>query len=314
MANSTEEDDFWEKKRRKIKENIGRGISARNRVLELTNGIRGNMDQVTTQANYDIEKLKILNEIYSVEDTKISFNPVSEGSVDSLYYYSQKDAQTWNAMSRNYSKVKTQTDMLVAHVNASGTMVPSMVSGTRSLISERTRPSTPYYQYTEKLSTPSSQDRRNKLREQLVEKKLSFLANRLEGAWQTLHDRTKSDRISQASTSFRELITGFLNEYAPHKDVKKAFWYEQDPTARNATRKQRIRYAIMGNNRSISGNQFEIIIDLVDNLINEYDRLNKTTHLQQYEKDLEVRTQEIFDQCQIHMLKLIELNEKYFLA
>jgi len=80
----------------------------------------------------------------------------------------------------------------------------------------------------------------------------------------------------------------------------------------NATRKQRIRYAIMGNNKNTSKKELENIIELVDNLYYEFDKLNKMTHQQREKKELEAKTKEIIDQCQIHLSKMIELREMYF--
>jgi len=190
-------------------------------------------------------------------------------------------------------------------------MVPSLVSGTYTLIAERTKPSSPYYQYTNRLSEPSPQDRRKQLVQKL-ERVEPYLATRLNGAWQTLEDRSKLDRFSQSSTSVRELVTGLLNKLAPHEKVMEAWWYEQSPGAQRAKRNQRIRYAIVGNNNNISEKELKIIIELVDNLYKEFKRLNKITHQQQYERSLEVRIKGIIDQCQIHLLKVLELREIYF--
>jgi hypothetical protein len=91
-----------------------------------------------------------------------------------------------------------------------------------------------------------------------------------------------------------------------------AWWYVQSSDTSRATRKQRIRYAIVGNNKSVSEKEFETIINVVDDLYVEFDRLNKITHQQKYDQSVETRVKGSLDQCQIHMLKVIELRETYF--
>jgi len=301
----------WEKKRRIIKSNFEIGIPAREKYVRTANKLKGDLDASITQANDEIEKLRLLDEIYSYEGSGIDLGTVFEGSVDSIVYQSRRDADTWDYLSHDIERISNQTDSIMATINASGSMVPSMISGTSYLIAERTGPGSPVYQCTDRLNFPSSLDRRRELSTKLEDID-PYLSTKLNGAWQTLDDRSKKDRISQASTSVRELITNLLNNYASHQDVKMAWWYEQHPDTKNATREQRIRYAIMGNNKNISERELKNIIELVNNLYREFDKLNKMTHQQKDEKELEGRAKGILDQCQIHLLKLIELREVYF--
>jgi len=303
--------DSWGKKRRIIKLNIDKGITSREKFVRCANGIRGDLDASVSQAEDEIKKLRILDEIYSYEVSGIDLGSVFEGSIDSIVYNSQRDAHTWDFLSRDTERVRNETNSIMNTINASGSMVPSMTSVTYYIISERTDPRSHFYQYTDLLNSPSSLDRRRELSEKLEDID-PYLGIRLNGAWQTIEDGSKQDRISQASTSVRELITNLLNKLAPHQEVKEAWWYEQHPDARNAIRKQRIQYAIMGNNENISEKELENIIELVDNLYREFDKLNKMTHQQRDKKELEAKTKEIMDQCQIHISKMIELREMYF--
>lgn len=312
MDNEDEkENDPWWKNRRIIKSNIDKGIRSREKFVRYANGIRGDLDASVSQARDEIGRLRILDEIYGYERSGIDLGSVFEGSIDSIAYNSQRDARTWDSLSRDAERVRNQTESIMNTINASGSMVPSITSGTYHIIAERTEPGSHFYKYTDMLNSPSSLDRRRDLSEKLHDID-PYLDTRLNGAWQTIEDKSKQDRISQASTSVRELITNLLNKFAPHKDVKKAWWYEQHPDAKNATRKQRIRYAIMGNNKNISEKELENIIELVDNLYSEFDKLNKMTHQQRDKKELEAKTKEIIDQCQIHLSKMIELREMYF--
>lgn len=309
--NSEDDNAFWSKKRRFIRCNIRKSIESREKVLDEINGGRGNFDRVSFQVHNELEKLRDLENFYESDNTRIDVNPVFEGSIDSLAYYSEMDAQRWGWLREQSHKIRTQTDSFVAAASASGSMVPSMVSGTY-LIAERIEPLSHRYKYTEKIKTPTPLDRKTELVEKL-RKVDSVLALRLEGAWQTLNDTSKADRVSQAGTSFRELITALLNRFAPREDVEFAWWFESDPdNDRRPTRKQRIRYAIVGNNKDISEKELDVIIELVNNLYKEFDKLNKVTHLQKYDTDLDSRTRGIFDQCQIHLLKVLELRESYF--
>jgi len=305
------ENDPWWKNRRIIKLNIHKGIRSRKKFVRFANGIRGDLDASVSQAEDEIDKLRILDEIYGYEGSGIDLGSVFEGSIDSIVYNSRRDASTWDSLSRDAERVRNETESIMNTINASGSMVPSITSGTYYIIAERTEPGSHFYKYTNRLNSPSSLDRRRELSAKLHDID-PYLDIRLNGAWQTIEDGSKQDRISQASTSVRELITNLLNKFAPHKDVKKAWWYKQHPDVNNATRKQRIRYAIMGNNKNTSKKELENIIELVDNLYYEFDKLNKMTHQQREKKELEAKTKEIIDQCQIHLSKMIELREMYF--
>jgi len=80
-----------------------------------------------------------------------------------------------------------------------------------------------------------------------------------EGAWQTLMDKSKLDRYRQAVHSMRDLITNLLDLLAPHEEVKQAEWYEQISDKNQATRKQRVKYAIMGGKPEIAIDEKDLV-------------------------------------------------------
>jgi hypothetical protein len=176
--------DYWEKKQQHIKSNIKASIESRETFLKNTVGIRRNFDQAENQVNNDLEKLSLLREFYNVQGSGIRIDQYYEGSIDSMIRASDRDVRIWNTVTRNWGQLKNQTDSLVATLTASGSMIPSLYSGTHYLITERTDRDSPYYQYANRFNQPSPQDRK----EQLVEKLKQiepYLATRLNGAWQT---------------------------------------------------------------------------------------------------------------------------------
>jgi len=306
-----DQSDLWDKKRRHIKSKIKKGNESTEKYLDNVYGMRGNLDEVTSQANEDLEKMKVIESFFSEENTRIDLNPVLEGSIDILEDLSERYARRWSWLERQSNILRNRTDSFAAAASASGTMAPSMAVFTYPII-ERIEPQRHRFQYTERLKAPTPFDRKNELIEKLstIDR---FLVSRLEGTWQTINDSSKADRVSQSATSIRELITTLLNRFAPREDVKRAWWFEQDPNNKGTvTRRKRIRYAIAGNNKDISEKELEVIIEAVDHSYEEFDKLNKLTHLQEYEEDLVSRVKSTFDQCQIHLLKLIELRELYF--
>jgi len=308
---SEDNGNSWDNKRKTIKCNIHKGIKYREHILDDMNSVKNNFGKSSDQIRDELSRLKTLEEIYRLSSTSVDSNPVVEGSIDILVNNSEMDANRWSYLNGQWAPVKKQTESFYAGVIASGSLVPSMVSGS-FIIVERIEPLAHRYQYTERLKAPTTLDRKRELNEKL-RKFDPFFSSKLEGAWQTFHDSSKADRISQAATSFRELITNILNNFAPYEKVEHSFWFEPEKDSEGkTTRKQRIRYSMMGNNKEIEGIVFDMIIELVDNLFNEFDKLNKITHIQKFESDLEIRTENAMDQCQIHLLKLLDLRELYF--
>jgi hypothetical protein len=306
---SNNKENNWDKKRKYIKSNVQEGIRYRENMLSDISNVRNNLGKSSEQIGDELVRLRTLDEIYK-SPIKVDLNPVVEGSIDRLVYYSEMDVQRWSNFNNQWAPLRNQVNLFNAGITASGTLVPSMASGSM-IIAERIEPLSHSYQYTERLNTPTPLDRKRDLSEKLVKINPLF-SGRIEGAWHAFNDPSNADRISQAATSFRELLTNILSEFAPHEKVKDAFWFKSETNDGSPTRRQRIRYSLMGNNKEIEGKVFESLTELIDNLFDEFDKLNKLTHLQKYESDLEKRTEDIMIQCQIHLLKLLDLREQYF--
>jgi len=157
------ENDPWWKNRRIIKLNIHKGIRSRKKFVRFANGIRGDLDASVSQAEDEIDKLRILDEIYGYEGSGIDLGSVFEGSIDSIVYNSRRDASTWDSLSRDAERVRNETESIMNTINASGSMVPSITSRTYYIIAERTEPGSHFYKYTNRLNSPSSLDRRREL-------------------------------------------------------------------------------------------------------------------------------------------------------
>ena len=259
----------------------------------------------------ELSRLYQIRNIYQQDDVFVKTNPILEGSIDSMTHLSSYDVENMKRLTSNFGSIRTNINSFTASVSASGTMVPSMAVNTL-FIADHMEPRKHVYQYTEPLRKPSSLDRQKKLSAQLS-KINPILSTELNGAWQTLRDRSKDDRFRQAASSAREVISHLLQILAPDDQVTTTEWFVPNPeTKGNPTQRQRAKYAMFGRNDLLNEKELEPIFTLSDNIRNEYRKLNKITHLRKYEYDLQKRTEGLIDQCQIYILKLLEIRKSYF--
>lgn len=203
----------------------------------------------------------------------------------------------------------TDFSSLNASVSSAGSLVPSIVHVARHV--------------TEKYGTEEAKDyviRWNQPTESDNQKRLSYflkqieprLSIKLDGAWQTLKDRSKKDRFLQASSSMRELISDTLLILAPNEKVEKTPWFNKETNDGKPSQRQRAYYAMVGNNNLIRLDDLTAIEELAKDIRLSYEQLSKYAHLRKYQSDLESYLTRIFNETQIYLLKILELRERYY--
>jgi len=98
-----------------------------------------------------------------------------------------------------------------------------------------------------------------------------------------LEDKKNALRINNFAYGARELISIILSRLAPDDDVSKCVWFKQEHTLPQgcATRKQKVRYSIIGElcSEYIQKN-FDVDLTSVEKCIaDEYDNLSKYAHI-----------------------------------
>ena len=210
----------------------------------------------------------------------------------------------------NANRLGAEAISLQASIISGSSIVTSMGTLTVGLVRqmENVEAVAPYVTAIEK---PSARDRRLELSQKL-RKVEPRLCTKLEGAWQTLQDRSKEDRFLQAASSARELISDVLQILAPDEKVKATTWFKPVRNTKRPTRKQRARFTMLGNNDALGEEELKSIFDLAKEIGKSYDRLSETAHLRDYDTDLQTQTESLMDSCQIYLLKLLEMREKCF--
>lgn len=143
------------------------------------------------------------------------------------------------------------------------------------------------------------------------------LEAKLDGAWQTLFDRTKVDRFRQASSSMRELISDTLQVLASDSRMQETAWFSQNDPNRRPTQAERAYYAIVGKNPEVEEKDLKAIADLAKSIRESYEELNKYTHergshAEVTPEDLENQLVSVFNETQIYLLEILRMREKFF--
>jgi hypothetical protein len=237
-------------------------------------------------------------------------NPVNASSIDVMNSLSVNELGSAKYMVSTAGALRTNADSLVGSALTSGSIVASMAS-TTFYLTERMIDTAPIAPLIEELRKPTAQDRLKELSRKLfgIGKELS---TKLNGAWKTLNDFSKDDRVSQSSHSARELISDILIELAPDEKVVEREWFKPETSNGRPTQRQRAKYAILGKNAALSDSDLQPIQDLGDNIRSSYESLNKLAHLRDYTNDLQKMTENLIDEVQIYLLRLLELRERYF--
>lgn len=200
-----------------------------------------------------------------------------------------------------------------AVVASGGTLVLSIAEITRNIAESSEDTS----KLVESWNLPTPRENQNALSSKLHEI-ATRLEDKLNGAWQTLVDRTKVDRFRQASSSMRELISDTLQVLAPDSRIQETSWFSQNDPNRRPTHAERAYYSVVGKNPALEEKDLKSITDLAKNIRESYRELNKYTHERgSHEKvipeDLENQLISVFNETQIYLLEILRMREKFFI-
>lgn len=303
-------DSEWEKKRKIIYGNLSDGIEWRNRALNQIADSQRNMCKVSELLTNDVSRLRHIQSIYENEEVSLRYNPATEGSIDTMMRLSTSDRDNAQHLGSNVRAIRTNTKVLQGAAIVTGSYVASMANATVYL-GESMENKEGILIDLSNLDEPSAHDRRTELSSRLKEID-ARLSTKLDGAWQTLQDRSKDDRFLQAASSARELVSDLLHVLAPDDQVEAMEWFTPETKNGRPSQRQRAKFVIIGSNNILSEMELQPIYELSDNIRNSYKRLTQIAHLRDYETDLKWQTESLIGQCQIYLLKLLELRNIYF--
>lgn len=291
---------------------IDSSINYRNIVIAQIDNMQKELGEVKPIIAEDIKRLNSIRQILGNDEAYYrEYNPAIEGTqatLERLSNYDTKNAQNWVNLAR---KMGLDSELFTRAVFMGSGTIPSMATNAASL-SYGMENREAIQSHIKVLTEPSAPDRQKMLSSELtvINPRLSV---KLNGAWETLYDRSKQDRFLQAASSARDLISDLLEIMAPDCEVKAMDWFIPNPqTKGRPTQKQRARFAILGKNKTIREEELRTIYELEDSIRESYEKLSPIVHLRKYEEDLQRQTESLIDQCQIYLLQLLTLREKYF--
>jgi len=260
--------------RREIEETIRNYSVIREDVLKVT----GKLHNMVGQIDENVDRLGKANRIYKSLPEELFSKP--SPVLDSLIASGSELAGGVYAHSEYFKgsiqRIRDESDSLIvttAVVDASfNTTSNVLISIAKIAVLQDPK----IGELIEVLELPSPFGKRKELESDLRKIK-ERLADMYEGAWQTLRDKSKLDRYRQAAHSMRDVITNLLNLLAPHKEVKRAEWYEQISGTNSVTRPQRVKYAIIGGNpeKTIDEKDLEEINNLAKDTNDVYQDFSK---------------------------------------
>lgn len=265
----------------KIKPILKNLLKTRENYSETKKGatqIRVNLDTIESKMDEGIDNLTKTIALYGAISEEQVSNPSSV--LDSLNasgsYLSEKALEHSERFKHDFLTYTRTSDSLLGTFNvsdASGNVILNVATATAKIVAL----SDPEIEeLIREQDLPSPFEKWQELKSEL-EKINTKLASMFEGAWQTLMDKSKQDRYRQAAHSMRDVITNLLNLLAPHEEVKQAEWYKQISTKNQATRPQRVKYAIMGGKpeKEIDEKDVEEIDNLAKDTDDVYSYLSK---------------------------------------
>jgi len=136
----------------------------------------------------------------------------------------------------------------VTTVTTSGSIKPVLTDITKTLAT--TYGSDEAKEFAKTFDIPTPYDNQRDLGSKLSEIDMR-LKTKLDGAWQTLKDRSKKDRFLQATSSMRDLISDTLQVLAPDEVIVRRPWFKPETDDGRPSHRQRARYAMVGKNDAI---------------------------------------------------------------
>jgi hypothetical protein len=258
-----------------------------------------------------INKYSMLNKFYGQVSTMPtrSFSEFQKANLESLLVSGADNATMALGRAREIEKTIPHFSAVVA---SGSTLVLGIAEIARNIAesSEGTRKAVAGW------NLPTPRENQNALSSKVheIEPRLEV---KLNGAWQTLFDRTKVDRFRQSSSSMRELISDTLQVLAPDSGIQETSWFPQNNPNRKPTQAERAYYAIVGKNPAVEQKDLKSAADLAKNIRESYEKLNKYTHerrshLEMTPEDLESQLVSVFNKTQIYLLEILRMREKFF--
>jgi hypothetical protein len=310
MSDRKEKDKAnWMAKKKPIIENIQSAIEFNEKTIRM---LSETQVQLNKTRGYLTNNQVKLNQIKTVigSEAYIPDNPVNESSIRTMTTLSENELGSARYMHSTAGVLRTNADSLEGSVSTSSSIVTGMASSAYYM-ADRMIDVEPIVGVINELKQPTAQDRLSELSPKLSEIGVD-LSTKLNGAWETLDDPSKDDRVSQSAHSARDLISDILIRLAADEKVKEMSWFKPETPNGRPTQRQRAKYAILGENNALTDLDLQPIHHLSDSIRESYESLTELAHLRNYTNDLQKTTESLIDEVQIYLLKLLELRAKYF--
>lgn len=311
MDKKEKNQEQWNDIKKPILKNVRTGITNRENTLKNIEATQKNLGKSTDIIKEELRRLYFLEKIYDNNKVNPPLNEVVNGQIGTMTTYSYNDVYYSEQLNAESQFLKTNAEYLLGTLTASGLVTTSNMTSITSYLIDGVENNGDINEYIKQIENPSARDRRIELQKKLKEINTRF-SQKLEGAWQTLQDESKTDRFLQAASSARELISDVLCYLAPDEEVKKMNWFEKQRENGLPTQKQRARYAMLGTNNSLKTDQLLTIYQAMDNIRDSYNRLSPIAHLRDYDTNIQAQTENLIDQCQIYLLKILNNRELYY--
>lgn len=277
--------------------------------------VRGKLDLVEGKIDENIDRLYKANRLYEAFPEKLFLNPspvlcslIASGSAvaEGVYAHSEH-------FKGSFQRIRDETDSLIA------TTAVVDVSGntTLNISSSAAKTAAPQYpqigELMRELELPSPLEKRKELESEL--RKISKqLADMYVGAWQTMQDTSKQDRIRQSSHSMRDLLSQFLDFLAPTDKVKQAEWYVPEHKSRKPTQTQRAKYAIMGerSEKMFGEKDLKMIDVLIKDVRKAYEDLSRLSHSRKEENSN--LAESYMKRCEDIIRGILELRKRFYIS
>lgn len=277
--------------------------------------VRGKLDLVEGEIGGNIDRLDKANRLYEAFPEKLFSNlsPVlcsliASGSAvaEGVYAHSEhfKDS---------FQRIGDETDSLIATtavVDASGNTTWNIASSAAKTVALQ------YPQIGElrgELELPSPLEKRKELESDL--RKISErLADMYVGAWQTMRDTSKQDRIRQSAHSMRDLLSQFLDFLAPTDKVKQAEWYVSEHESGKPTQTQRAKYATMGerSEKTFGEEDLKMIDVLIKDVRKAYKDLSRLSHGRK--EEIPNLAESYMKRCEDVLRSILELRKRFYIS
>ena len=296
--------------RREIEETIRNYSVIREDILKVT----GKLHNMVGKIDENVDRLGKANRVYKSLPEELFSKP--SPVLDSLIASGSELAGGVYAHSEyikgSIQRIRDESDSLIvttAVVDASfNTMSNVLISIAKIAVLQDPK----IGELIEVLELPSPFEKRKELESDL-RKIDERLADMYEGAWQTLMDKSKLDRYRQTAHSMRDVITNLLNLLAPHEEVKRAEWYEQISATNQVTRRQRVKYAIMGGKteKTIDEKDLEEINNLAKDTNDVYHDLSEFHSI---DAEGEILIESYMDRSVSVIYLILKLRKRFYIS